>query len=414
MRNDYTNKLLTIPLEGPEKELLYFGTTLKKSRAILNEGIKAKENEFVALRKTYDEAMNAARRYHSKYPVVIAVMAKKMYEKGCVFARSAKGVYYCDSVPISFIDPISVRYISNPGTVKFCCSYGFDFQKNERDILADRTKKESWLKDTLELCKNDPELRKAVEHSIRESVLYKAKGDKLSKDRNTDGESKALVINQSVLEAARHYKTLFPDKNITIANFVNFNYAYEDIYKPVKESLYYCTTLQPVLDMFCFRNEVGDNDRNVIIYSPGINILKLGEEKPVELSIAERKTVDVITLTAPDRSDIDTFCFSDEANDPDAAAKWEIFKEKLYRKKIYNLFHCAEKHHTDILVVGSMGYGIPLDDFTALVKAHQKELRRLKRKFEVVFAFEEGTDSDIYKSFKEAFDGTAQTLSRFI
>lgn len=404
MRNDYTNKLLTISLEGPEKELLYFGTTLKKSRAILNEGIKAKENEFVALRKTYDEAMNAARRYHSKYPVVIAVMAKKMYEKGCVFARSAKGIYYCNSVPINFIDPISVRYISNPGTVKFCCSYGFDFQKNEREILADRNEKENLLKDALDLCENDPELEKAIDRSIKESVLYIAKGDRLPEDQNTVCSTNVQISDRSVLKAARYYKTLCPDKNITIANFVYSGYAYEDIYKPVKESFYYCTTLQPVLDMFCFLNEVGEDNRNAIIYSPGIVILKSDKENPVRLSDAERKTVDVITLTAPDRLESEVFCFSKEANAPDVANKWEAFKEDLYRKKIYNLFQCAGKHHTDVLVVGSIGYGIPVDTFSAYAKAFQKEVNRSKRGFEIVLAFGEDSGSTIHEAFKYIFD----------
>ncbi len=185
------------------EEFLYYGTTLKKSGLIFkDDGIKAKEGGSISLRSSRDEAMKAAKRYHSRYPVVLTIMSKKMEEDGFAFRRSAKGIYYCSDIPKEYIDPISLLYISNPGTVKFSLAFDIDFETMEREYQNHRKRLRDWLSDTAELCRSDSELADAVKRSIKGSILVK--GDGGIHGVYNDGIKKdVLITDRSVLDAAK-------------------------------------------------------------------------------------------------------------------------------------------------------------------------------------------------------------------
>ncbi len=171
----------------------------------------------------------------------------------------------------------------------------------------------------------------------------------------------------------------------------------------MKKSLYYSTTLWSCLDALC---DIKDrNERNDLIYSPGIVAVKSGGDEPVRLTNSERRTFNVITGTAPDASECDSFFFTAEADDPEIKNKWTAFREDLYRKKIRNILRCAEDQGTDILIVPFWGYGIHESNFTVVANACRNELMRCETGCEiVVFSLDEGPESDIYKSFREVFD----------
>lgn len=87
--------------ESKPPEVLYHGTATKNKEAIVKEGLKKGKRHHVHLSKDIETAMKVGQR-HGK-PVVFEVMAKEMYDEGCVFFVSENGVWLTESVPARFL-----------------------------------------------------------------------------------------------------------------------------------------------------------------------------------------------------------------------------------------------------------------------------------------------------------------------
>lgn len=87
------------PIKPPE--ILFHGTATRFINAIRHEGLQGRKRLYVHLSPDEPTAMNVGKR-HGK-PVVLAVRALQMHEKGCRFYRSESGVWLTDSVPPEYI-----------------------------------------------------------------------------------------------------------------------------------------------------------------------------------------------------------------------------------------------------------------------------------------------------------------------
>lgn len=90
---DYT------PIEPPE--FLYHGTSTNVVTQIKAEGIKKQSRQYVHLSHEKETAQNVGSR-HGK-PFILVVLAKKMYDNGFEFFKSANGVWLTDHVPTEYL-----------------------------------------------------------------------------------------------------------------------------------------------------------------------------------------------------------------------------------------------------------------------------------------------------------------------
>lgn len=82
-------------------DILYHGTTTSSLAPILKEGIAKRSRHAVHLSTDMNTATKVGSR-HGK-PVILEVMARKMYEDGFKFQRSTNGVWLTEEVPPIYI-----------------------------------------------------------------------------------------------------------------------------------------------------------------------------------------------------------------------------------------------------------------------------------------------------------------------
>lgn len=90
-----------LDMEQPEPpEILYHGTATRFLDAILREGLKPMNRQWVHISPDYETAVIVGKR-HGK-PVVLTIQAKKFVEDGQALYRSANGVWQAKAVPPTY------------------------------------------------------------------------------------------------------------------------------------------------------------------------------------------------------------------------------------------------------------------------------------------------------------------------
>ena len=82
-------------------EILYHGTATKNLDSIFKEGLKRMNRHAVHLSHDIETAKAVGMR-HGK-PIIIHVMAKKMYDKGFKFYLTKNNVWYTEEVPRHYL-----------------------------------------------------------------------------------------------------------------------------------------------------------------------------------------------------------------------------------------------------------------------------------------------------------------------
>ncbi|MEM7106081.1 MAG: RNA 2'-phosphotransferase [Bacteroidota bacterium] len=88
--------------EQKPPEFLYHGTAEKNLSAIEASGLKKMNRQHVHLSHEKETANNVGSRYGK--PVVLTVLAGKMYAEGFVFFLSENGVWLTDAVPVEYLE----------------------------------------------------------------------------------------------------------------------------------------------------------------------------------------------------------------------------------------------------------------------------------------------------------------------
>ncbi|MEJ5146959.1 RNA 2'-phosphotransferase [Sphingobacterium sp. MYb388] len=82
-------------------EILYHGTSEKSVQSIIDKGLEKRSRQHVHLSSDIETAIKVGRR-HGK-PVVLKVLAEKMYTDNFQFFISANGVWLTDHVPARYL-----------------------------------------------------------------------------------------------------------------------------------------------------------------------------------------------------------------------------------------------------------------------------------------------------------------------
>ena len=247
---------------------------------------------------------------------------------------------------------------------------------------ADREKLVKIFEDTLHLSLNDETLKKSVEISIKNSVIYDEKNYPETFSKRFD-DTKISVNKYRTFETAQFYAKNFLDKKISVLNFASATNVGGGVTKGSKaqeESLCRCSTLYPVLNtefnlknFYEFhrkRNDARYTDK--IIFSPEIFIFKSDTDFPQILPENKFVKVDVITCAAPN---LRLNKISDD----------ELFQIHLQRAK--HILTVAAYHKTDFLILGAFGCGAFQNNPYIVAESYKEILKNFSGYFqEIIFA----------------------------
>lgn len=98
------------PIEQTEEEppeFLYHGTGEKTRSAILKEGIKKMNRQYVHLSEDTETAISVGRR-HDKQAVLFEVSARHAFIEGIKFYKAPNGIWLSQDIPPKFIKAINI------------------------------------------------------------------------------------------------------------------------------------------------------------------------------------------------------------------------------------------------------------------------------------------------------------------
>ena len=255
------------------------------------------------------------------------------------------------------------------------------------------------IDDTLMQCNNDPFLKLAVEHSIKNTQLYKEdKPCPINVEPTKKGEIR--ITKYDTLESALYLEKEFNDKKIAILNFASSKTPGGGVLsgsRAQEESICRRSTLYPCLntkelhDTYYLKNikEKKILGTDALIYVPDVYIIKDNKPLPMTLDKKDYRKVDVITCAAPNvRGNIN------------------ITKEELYKthlKRAEHILCAAIDNDVDIIVLGAFGCGAFGNDPKLVASTYKDILTKYAHYFEVIeFAiYSSNNMNPNYDIFKE-------------
>ena len=214
-----------------------------------------------------------------------------------------------------------------------------------------RTINRNVMINTYELCSKINSLKKSIEYSIENQIVY-LENEYINPNRSGtfDTRRKVFVSKKRTYEAASAYK----GKKIAVLNFANNHSIGGAPYSAgaQEESMCRCSTLLPCLeaceeifyqphrDAFSrgLLDEYGNSD---IIYTPNVTVFKTDESEPKLLDENDWYNVDVITCAAPE-------------------VRYGHNRSKLHEilfKRIKRILDVAALNKVEVLILGAFGCG---------------------------------------------------------
>ena len=235
------------------------------------------------------------------------------------------------------------------------------------------------FQDTMEKCKREPALKKALADSIaKQYVLLEKEPLKVNREPNADA-ARIVISAKRTFEAAEQYR----GKRVCALNFassknpgsgvVNGATAQEECICRIS-TLYPCLVEDRVFDKFyqphrtIFRDTLYNSD---LIFTPGVVSFKTDDNAPKLRPEEEWFSVDVITCAAPNLG-----AFSGRLTDSEL--------EELISKRMERVFITAVNEGAEVLILGAFGCGAFRNPPEVVARAMKKLTDKYSRYFETV------------------------------
>ena len=230
---------------------------------------------------------------------------------------------------------------------------------DRRELLAEV------FQDTQKFYTEDLQLREAVVHSMRNTVLY-AENDEITIPERRKDNGEIVVTKQKSFEAACCWHKEHPDDRITVLNFASAVTPGGGVKRgssAQEESLCRCSTLYPTLnqkflwDSYYNKNRAAKNVLHTddCILSPDVIICKTDENVPQRMRENDWVTVNIISCAAPNLRQNPYNEYNPEGGTPVHITPMELIG--LHEKRARRIFSVAAAHNTDVLVLGAFGCG---------------------------------------------------------
>lgn len=261
-------------------------------------------------------------------------------------------------------------------------------------MLNTREQRIEIFENTMELCKNNDRLSKAVNNTISHTKFYAAeRKPRFSNDKKSDTIIK--VTDERSFQAAMRLCREYEGKRIAVHNFASATNPGGGVTKgssAQEESLCRCSTLYPCIktkelytkyySMHRKRADVRYTD--ACIYTPDIIVFK-SDISSVLLDETEWYTVDVITCAAPNLREKPNNSMNPGNGKPVRVSDDELFE--IHKKRGSKILSAAAENGADVLVLGAFGCGAFRNDPKVVAQAYKELLKEYSGVFDnITFA----------------------------
>ena len=266
--------------------------------------------------------------------------------------------------------------------------------------------------DTLFWIENDPTLKQSVQIAKKTTKVY-YEDDYPIFDKNNTCDMKVAVSKSRSFEAAVRLSENYPGRKIAVLNFANAFHAGGGVTKGAgaqEECLCRTSTLYPLIYRRTLRDSFYKHHHDLntpkasdsLIYTEGVIICKSDDDYPERLPREQWRTVDVITMAAPDLRDKSNMYASIVGNGVymnDA----ELFGYHV--KRAIHMLTVAASREAKVLVLGAFGCGAFQNDPAVVAQAYKTALSVFPKVFEhIEFAVYCTADHiENYEEFSKAF-----------
>lgn len=281
--------------------------------------------------------------------------------------------------------------------------------------MKNKTTREDRIKifdDTLFWIENDPTLKQSVQNAKKTTKVY-YEDDYPIFDKNNICNMKVAVSKSRSYEAAVRLSENYPGRKIAVLNFANAFHAGGGVTKGAgaqEECLCRTSTLYPLIYRRTLRDSFYKHHHDLntpkasdsLIYTEGVIICKSDDDYPERLPREQWRTVDVITMAAPDLRDKSNMYASIVGNGVymnDA----ELFGYHV--KRAIHMLTVAASREAKVLVLGAFGCGAFQNDPAVVAQAYKTALSVFPKVFEhIEFAVYCTADHmENYEEFSKVF-----------
>ncbi len=272
--------------------------------------------------------------------------------------------------------------------------------------IMDRSRRIKVFYDTLDTCRNDPQLLDAIDRSVSEErIIWES--DRIDGIIPDDREGNVRVSYLRSFAAARRYAD---EGKVGVLNFASAKMPGGGVRNgssAQEESLCRVSTLEPCInhgkmnDFYRSHFGISRLYNDDIIYTPGVVVIREDDGDMDVLDKGERYSVDVITCAAPNLR-------------PDPERKTvEVSDDELrglFVKRFCRIMEVAAKNGCWNLILGAFGCGAFMNDPEIVANAAKDALDMYPKAFDTIeFAvYCKPSDMRSYEVFKRILESHSQ------
>ncbi len=256
-----------------------------------------------------------------------------------------------------------------------------------------KTKNIEIFEDTIQCCKNNPVLKRAVLHS-RQTQYIMAEDEALNvhKEHRYSQPAEIVVSKKRSLEAAGAYR----EKKVCVHNFASATNPGGGVARGLsaqEEAICRCSTLYPSLVEM--RGSFYDKHRQLLkegkldavynddcIFTPGVVVFKTDTQNPEKMPEKDWYTVDIITCAAPNLRERPS-----NAMNPGSGRTVKLSEQQLlllHKKRMARILSIAKKEEAEVVVLGAFGCGAFCNPPEVVAEAMAQTVKEFQYDFSVI------------------------------
>lgn len=253
-----------------------------------------------------------------------------------------------------------------------------------------REKNKEIFEHTMELQKNNEQLKNAVITSRNMQKLYLENDSVITEETEGKNQAEIIVSTKRSLEAAKAYK----GKKVCVLNFASATNPGGGVTKgssAQEECLCRCSTLYSCLNMKemwdgfygvhrAMHNPIYNDD---CIYTPDVMVFKTDTAEPVLMNEKDWYSVNIVTCAAPNLRAKPSNEMNPGAGIKPAKLSQKELKE-LHLKRGRRIFEIAKANGNEVLILGAFGCGAFQNPPQIVALSYKELVQEYRKDFETI------------------------------
>ena len=264
------------------------------------------------------------------------------------------------------------------------------------------------FEDTMEKCRSNARLQKAIRDSIQRQKMYPAEAQALAPEAACSRGGRVVVSKKRSFEAAAAYA----GKKVCVLNFASASNPGGGVTHgsfAQEESLCRCSTLYPCLrqdamwEQFYLPHRMQPNPLHTddCIYTPGVVVLKTDEMPPQDLPEEDWLEVSVISCAAPNlRSMPSNIMNPGDGTEPVVVTDAQL--EEIHTRRLRRILEIAQHEGDEVVILGAFGCGAFMNDPVVVARAMNRVVQEYRNCFDTVefavYCWQDETNFKIFQS----------------